>query len=207
MAMFSTARLLDSYRPRSQDRAELIEHKAGLVAVVADGAGGMTGGSEAADTVVMWVKAFVSRVQNLDEPDQWRELLSKLDAQIACDDGQTTAVVAAITDTGICGASVGDSAAWVISPSGCDDLTGSQVQKPLLGSGSAKPVSFQKGFLGGTLLVASDGLVKYAPRQKICTLALDANLAGAGRKIIDLARLRSGALQDDVALILCRRCS
>ena len=59
--------------------------------------------------------------------------------------------------------------------------------------------------IDGTLLVASDGLVKYAPRERVCAAALEKNLPAAGRKIVDLARLRSGTLQDNVALVLCRR--
>jgi serine/threonine protein phosphatase PrpC len=84
------------------------------------------------------------------------------------------------------------------------DLTKDQVRKPLLGSGSAKPVAFRAERPRGTLLVASDGLVKYAPRDRICRLALEKDLPSAGRKIVDLARLRSGQLQDDVSLVLCR---
>ena len=40
---FETARILDSYRRQSQDRAEVIPVPAGLVIVLADGAGGMSG--------------------------------------------------------------------------------------------------------------------------------------------------------------------
>lgn len=203
--MFQTVRILDSYRLRSEDHAEIIQHKAGLVIVVADGAGGMTGGDEAADTIMMWVKAFASRTERLHNPAQWRDLLAKLDFQVSCGNGQTTAVVAAVTEEGICGASVGDSAAWTISPDGCCDLTKDQVQKPLLGSGAAKPVAFEKPGFDGTLLVASDGLVKYAARDRICATAIEKDLTAAGRHVIDLARLRSGTLQDDVAIVLCRR--
>ena len=205
--MFDTIRILDSYRKRSEDRAEVISHKSGLVIVLADGAGGISGGAEAADTVVMWTKAFVSGNQILNDPAQWAEFLSKLDYQINCGggSGNTTAVVASVTEEGICGASVGDSAAWIIHRTTCLDLTRDQVQKPLLGSGCAKPIPFQNKGFDGTLMVASDGLVKYAAREKICRIVAEKDLAAAGRGILDLARLRSGQLQDDVARSMSKK--
>ena len=60
--------------------------------------------------VVMWVKSFVSRTENLGVPEQWAELLTKLDFQISCQGGQAAAVIVAVMENGICGASVGDSA-------------------------------------------------------------------------------------------------
>jgi len=204
--MFETFRILDSYRKRSDDRAEAIPHAGGVVIVLADGAGGTSGGAEAAGTVVMWAREYVtSGRRDLDDPAMWAEFLAKMDFQISCEGGQTTAVVVAATAEGLCGASVGDSAAWAISASGCCDLTGNQVHKQLLGSGSARPVPFQTQGFSGTLLVASDGLVKYARRELICRCALEKDLPSAARKIVDLARLRSGQLQDDVSLVLCRR--
>ncbi len=202
--MFQTARILDSYRRRSEDRAEVVQHNSGVVVAVADGAGGMSGGDEAANFVVMWVKSFVSRTENLGVPEQWAELLTKLDFQISCQGGQAAAVIVAVMENGICGASVGDSAAWVVG-NGCDDLTRNQVQKPLLGSGAAKPVAFERAAWDGTVLVASDGLVKYASREKICGTAAQREFASLGREIVNLARLRSGALQDDLSLVLVRR--
>jgi serine/threonine protein phosphatase PrpC len=59
--------------------------------------------------------------------------------------------------------------------------------------------------LQGVLLLATDGLLKYAPEQKIRHLATDANVSVAAAKLVDVARMASGALQDDVAVIVCRR--
>lgn len=202
--MFRTTRILESYRRRSEDRADVVAVPSGVVIVLADGAGGTSGGAEAADTVMMWVKAFAAGAGDIHKPAQWADLLGRIDSQIAMQGGQTTAVIAAVSPGGICGASVGDSAAWLIQPDGHVDLTAGQVRKPLLGSDAARPMPFEHAEFRGTLLVASDGLIKYAPPQRICEAARIGDLNAAGRRLIDLVRLRSGALQDDVSLVLCR---
>jgi hypothetical protein len=55
------------------------------------------------------------------------------------------------------------------------------------------------------LLVASDGLIKYAKQASIARIASGADLASAARSLVDLVRLRSGQLQDDVSIVLCRK--
>jgi serine/threonine protein phosphatase PrpC len=115
-----------------------------------------------------------------------------------------TAVVASVGPTGIEGASVGDSEAWIINSDGQKRLTRNQIRKPLLGSGSAYPVPFASGILDSTLLVASDGLFKYTDFENICPVALLENVDAAAAGLIELVRLPSGALWDDIAVILCR---
>jgi len=46
--------------------------------------------------------------------------------------------------------------------------------------------------------------LKYARRERIVALAQGPDLQAATRALTDLPRLRSGALPDDVGLILCR---
>jgi serine/threonine protein phosphatase PrpC len=205
MMTFDTAQLTCPWQKRCQDRAEVVPHPQGIVAVVSDGAGGVSGGAEAAGTVAMWVKACTTRTSDIRAVAQWGELLAKLDQQLMYTTGQATAVVVAVHSDGLAGASVGDSAAWLIGSDGYDDLTASQTQKPLLGSGGAKPKVFERPAMTGTLLLASDGLVKYASPARICELARLANLRQAAEALVDAVRLRSGALQDDVGIILCRR--
>ena len=206
--MFQTAQITEAYGTRGQDRVAVIEHPAGIVAVVADGAGGTSGGAEAADTLLLWVRAYADRATDLGDPFQWAALLERVDRQIAAANGQTTAVVVAATRDGLCGASVGDSAAWLIpdgNANAYDNLTANQARKPLLGSGSARPVAFERPSGDHTLLLASDGLVKYAPPHRICGIARDRDLTSATRRLVDAVRLKSGALQDDVGLVLLRR--
>ena len=63
---------------------------------------------------------------------------------------------------------------------------------------------FRSGPLRGTLLVGSDGLFKYADADAICGAVRDAPLGAAPERLVGLVRLRSGALWDDVSILLCR---
>jgi hypothetical protein len=56
-----------------------------------------------------------------------------------------------------------------------------------------------------TLLLASDGLLNYASAERIAACAGGADLDAVARELVDLVRLRSGALPDDVAILLGRR--
>ncbi len=62
-----------SYRVRSEDGAEVIEHPHATVIVLADGAGATSGGADAADTVLTWVRGFVTPEEQLplSEPSGW----------------------------------------------------------------------------------------------------------------------------------------
>jgi hypothetical protein len=96
---------------------------------------------------------------------------------------------------------VGDSEAWLIEDGVV--LTEGQQRKPLLGTGAAKPVAFEAK-LAGTLLVASDGLFKYARKADILAHARLERLDDAIHALTDAVRLPSGQLQDDVAIVACR---
>jgi serine/threonine protein phosphatase PrpC len=103
----------------------------------------------------------------------------------------------------IVGASAGDCGAWLIHDQ-IDDLTEQQVRKPLVGSGSAVPISFRRPLRGGTLLLASDGLFKYARRNDIAEVAVREDLDTVARDLIRLPQFRSGDVPDDVGVALCR---
>ncbi len=83
------------------------------------------------------------------------------------------------------------------------DLTGNQRRRPFIGQGTAWPQTFQSE-ASGILLVASDGLFKYASPEDICAAVRRNVLEDAVERLINLVRLRSGSLWDDVSLILCR---
>jgi PPM family protein phosphatase len=53
--------------------------------------------------------------------------------------GETTAVIAVVDESGVNGASVGDSGAWQVEPAMHIDLACQQIRKPLIGSGEAVP--------------------------------------------------------------------
>ena len=116
--------------------------------------------------------------------------------------GQCTAVVVEISEGRVLGASVGDSGAWMLTGKAIIDLTENQHRKPLLGSDEAMPMGFGPIELSGRLLIATDGLFKYARASDIEQRAMGVSLNDAVEKLIAGVRLRSGALQDDVGIIL-----
>jgi serine/threonine protein phosphatase PrpC len=186
-------------RGAGQDRAGVREVGDGIVIALADGAGGTNGGAKAAQAVVDAV--FTAAPQG----PVWPLLLGELDRDTArLGGGQSTAIVLSVTGAGIVGAAVGDSCAWVIRGTGIDDLTAAQHRKPLLGAGCAPYAVRGRSLNGGTLLVASDGLIKYTSQTNIARIAGGADLGVVARSLVNLVRMRSGALQDDVSIVLCR---
>jgi PPM family protein phosphatase len=185
-------------RGTGQDRAVARTTEDGVLIALADGAGGTANGAFAAQAVIDVALAMPARGAD------WRSVLEQLDGDARLQGGQTTAVVLSVSEAGIDGASVGDSGAWVIRGTEIEDLTAGQPRKPLLGGG-CDPAPIRGGPLAsGTLLVGSDGLLKYARRSDIARIAISPDLQRAARELIDLVRLESGALQDDVSVVLCR---
>jgi serine/threonine protein phosphatase PrpC len=116
--------------------------------------------------------------------------------------GQCTAVVVEISEGRVVGASVGDSGAWLLTGKAIVDLTENQHRKPLLGSDEALPMGFGPIELSGRQLIATDGLFKYATETDIAQRATALSVNDAVDKLIAGVRLLSGALQDDVAIVL-----
>lgn len=181
-----------------EDRAAHFVTRLGGVLVVADGAGGTGDGARAAEAVI----AAVATNLELHDAEAWAALLARVD--MALRHGETTVVVVSIAGDQLRGASVGDSGAWLIDADGYRVLTEGQPRKPLLGSGRAVPVPFAASLGERTLLLASDGLLNYTSPQRITDLAMASTLPGLAKRLCDLVRLRSGALPDDVAVLLAR---
>jgi serine/threonine protein phosphatase PrpC len=186
--------------PAGADRAAALPTPGGYLAAVADGAGGTGGGAATAERLITALSKLTAEAGSAD----WWTVLLELDEELARGrGGETTGVVAFVSADRVTGASVGDSAAWLISPSGgFTDLTVHQRRKPLIGSGEALPVEFQAEFRGGRLLLASDGLLKYTTAERICELAMAESLTDAVSALVECVRLPSGGLQDDVAVVL-----
>lgn len=187
---------------RAQDRAAVIPRGEWVVFIVADGAGNSVAGATAADAVLDAMRA-------MEAPFTAEKIGEKL---TAVDDalesgGETTAVVVAIGPMEIVGASVGDSIGWLVGKAGAaDDLSEGQLVKPLIGSGGAKPIGFTRARpAAGTLLLASDGLAKYAKAEVIVeALRTMTSLNDAPSTLVDLVRMKSGTLQDDVGIVIAR---
>jgi len=188
---------------RSEDRLAVHRTPTGSVMIVADGAGGVCGAAIAAQSVCDFLGARA--LQATGDGRYWADALRDADAALAAAShgGLTTAVVVEVHGRSFCGASVGDSGAWAITESGIVDLTAGQSRKPLVGSSAARPVAFGPVPARGRLLVATDGILKYARREIIATCALRPNVDDGAAALIDAVRVRNGRLQDDVALILC----
>ena len=185
--------------PSGADRAIAVPSEAGYFVAVADGAGGTGGGASAADRLILALTKLTAQAASAD----WWSVLLELDEELAGRGGETTAVVAFVDSDRVRGASVGDSAAWLISPAGeMTDLTVHQRRKPLIGSGEALPVEFEAELRGGRLLLATDGLTKYVTAERICALATKGSVVKAADSLTACVRLPSGGLQDDVAVVI-----
>jgi serine/threonine protein phosphatase PrpC len=184
-----------SAKRNGDDRAEALPRVGGHLLVLADGAGGTAGGAAAADAVLA-----SAQTGSLNSPSDCVHLLRDLDGQLAIV-GQTTAIVLVVQDGQVFGASVGDSSAWLLAVASITDLTQYQKSKPLLGSGNAEPTGFGPIPCVGRVLVGSDGLFKYVPYERIRDLASTLPIADVPAALVAAARLRSGALQDDIAVI------
>jgi serine/threonine protein phosphatase PrpC len=197
------SRLVAAAHAHGDDRVEIIPSGSDLVLVVADGAGGTGGASRAADAVILIVREAVAcaRGRRLDAA----ALIGMADRRVASSaaSGLTTAVIAVVSGTSIAGASVGDSGAWLVGLHDHVDLTAGQVRNPLIGSGAVVPKSFA-ATLSGTLLLATDGLLKYAACDRIRAAARHSDIELVPERLVALVRLRSGALQDDVGVLVCR---
>jgi hypothetical protein len=204
-----TARLAVSAGPGAgEDRVDVIPCAGGLVIVVADGAGGSGAGAHAADLLLARVRAAAGQARRVEDVDA-AGILAEADRALLADrsGGQTTGVIALVTAADVSGASIGDSQAWVIGAdtSFARELTERQLRQPLLGSGRAVAVPFAAAATpGATLIVATDGLFKYAPAAKLRAAACAPRLDDVPPLLLELVRLRSGDLPDDVAIAAWR---
>lgn len=187
------------------DRATVVMCPDVAVIVIADGAGGTGTGGRAADALCARVSEAAR--QGLRGSDAWATCLRDADREAATTGifGESTALVVEVSRVGVCGASVGDSEAWLLGATATIDLTRDQQRKPLVGSGRARATPFGLAGFVGRLLVATDGLFKYAPPSKLIELGGHGSLDDAADSLVNSVRLRSGSLPDDVAVVLARR--
>jgi serine/threonine protein phosphatase PrpC len=185
--------------PGLQDRLSVLNHGDKTIIALADGAGGMSGGAQAAQYVIDQTQQHISAIHN---PTDCETLLHKIDRDLAdrASGGETTGIILAIDQTQVFGASVGDSEAWFFATDQKHHLTKGQFRKPLLGSGEALAVKFQHPATPGILLVASDGLWKYTSYEKIADSLKQGLTPDLPQRLVSLVRLRSGALHDDIAI-------
>lgn len=187
--------------PENQDRGAVIEASVGLIMVVADGAGGQSGGAEAAAMAVELVRQTAN---DFRDANACVALLQNMDRAISQDRvaGETTCALAVVTRAGVYGASAGDSGVWVVNESGFINLTERQSRKPFISSGSAWPMLFDYRITDrDSLLLATDGLLKYTGSERIVAICRTEVCSHVPRRLIELVRYPSGALPDDVTVI------
>ena len=168
--------------------------------VIGGGSAGYSGAAAAA--MACSIAAQRLRTGGTGTAEDWARCLYEADQTVVRTGGQCTAVVVEISEGRVVGASVGDSGAWLLTGNAIVDLTENQHRKPLLGSDEALPMGFGPIELSGRLLIATDGLFKYATEGDIAQQARALSVNDAVDKLIAGVRLLSGALQDDVAIIL-----
>jgi serine/threonine protein phosphatase PrpC len=169
-----------------------------MLVIVADGAGGVGGGATAAETLC-------SALESCVKGTPWESWLAQRDREMSTSktQGLAAAVVLQVANDGaILGASVGDCEAWILEDGQPRSLTSGQQRKPLLGSGAAIPVAFTGNLSRGTLVVGTDGLWKYTNLVRIREAAAARPHEAATQSLTDAVRLRSGSLQDDVAVFV-----
>jgi len=201
--MLEIAHRVASAQRAGDDRVAILHAPGADVLIVADGSGGTSGAAEAAERAIRELAAAINAT-SVSEPAPWSAMLHRADVTMAGGRGQCALALVAISGAQVTGASVGDCCAWLLHDGAIEDLTERQVRKPLLGSGRALPVGFAGTLARSTLLVASDGLWKYGRRERIAAIACAPDLQVAVRDLVDLPRLLSGQLPDDIAVVLCR---
>jgi len=198
------ARLLASSRRSSEDLAAVFERGDDLVIVVADGAGGLRGGAAAGDTLVEVVRGMLAdRAIDVHDARAWMGAFRAADLNLAAEmAGETTAVLVVVGKHEIVGISAGDSEAWLVNADSIDDLTGSQ-KRMRLGSGRMIPIPFHRSLVRGSLVVATDGLFKYAAVDAIAAAVRTEGEADTmTRHLASLAQTQAGTYHDDLAVVV-----
>ena len=194
---------VEQAQEKGQDRASALQVGDADVLLLADGAGGISGGAEAAEKTIQLMKDHFLCKGVPEEYISLEEELRQIDISLFEDSaaGECTVIIAVIQSNHIIGASVGDSLCWTFNQMFDYELTRLQHKKPLLGSGNAIPIGFGPFEIDCFLVMASDGLFGYTTIENIKATLKDP-LEQIPTCLINLVRLRSGALNDDVSIIV-----
>ncbi len=209
LATYSTATAVasSSFHAKSQDTAQTFERDGALVVALADGGGGMRDGEAASRSLVATVEAAVGdRAFVLERAQSWVDLFRSADSALATHGAQeTTGLVVVLHARGLVGISTGDSEAWIVKSHGVDNLTIGQHTQHRLGSNQATAATFERSSLDGVLVIATDGLFKYAAPDVIARIVRGNAIGVAVDGLVELVRLRSGRHANDVAVVLVRQ--
>lgn len=167
----------------------------------------MRSGEEASLGLVAFVESAVNDPAfAVEHPQAWIDLFHTRDKALAANGTeQTTGLVVVLGPRGLMGISAGDSQAWLVTSSRVDDLTIGQHTRDRLGSGHAIAAPFQRASLDGVLVMGTDGLFKYAAPDVIARIVRRNPIGPAAESLVELVRLRSGRVAEDVSVVLVRR--
>lgn len=186
------------------------------ICVLADGQGGRPGGQEAAQAACRSAVESVCTYspKELSKPKTWLKILRAADAAVHAlpEAGATTLVGLSITNTTICGASSGDSAAVLLNVyDQYHELSADQIKNPPVGSGRAKFVPFSQSFIDPWLvMLASDGLWKYVGWEGVKTVLRRGQInENQSAEIVDALAAAAreagqGILRDDTTMIVIK---
>ena len=193
----------------NQDRFVVTPVPRGMLVVMCDGAGNSVAAGRAAGAVV---REIVVRHEHMSLADLERHV-STMDTGLARARpwAETTCVALWVTEHEVYGVSTGDSEAWWVGPDDELELTRDQ-PRGRLGSGNARVRSFRRLREGGRVVVGTYGLFKYAQQECWVQLARTQPTENLARRLVTLARLPNGRLQDDAtgggdSLATRRECS
>jgi serine/threonine protein phosphatase PrpC len=208
VSRFVSAIRVASHRPHSEDRVEIHECDDALVIVVADGAGGISGGATASEMVIEAVRRRTGeRPFDAYDVRAWSDVLTHADEQLAQSPGagETTAIVTVVGPHGIAGVSAGDSEVWVVRDDRRVERLTEKQNRTRLGTGLSRPTTFYRRTTEGVLVAATDGLFRHAATKSIVTCcAAGDNPAVIADGLVSLPILRSGTYPDDVAVAVVR---
>lgn len=186
----------------NQDRYVATPVPRGALVIVCDGAGGIRGGARAAECVT---REIVIRAEHFDLSELERCMLT-VDSVLQNERvyGETTCVALWVTSQEIYGVSTGDSEAWWVGDDAAVELTAKQ-SRSRLGTGISCVAAFRRLREGGRVVVGSDGLFAFAARERWLRVAREAPAGEVARRLVDVARLPSGRLQDDATVVVVSR--
>lgn len=208
-----------------QDRVSAFRRHRDLIVHLAGGAGGVAGGAATAEficekslkgdpaTALSYLDATIHQLASGGKTGKLMKVLLSAESDSifknmpadeppASSYGLASAAIATITDDGeITGASVGDCKVWIFeNGKPPEEPTMLQSHRPLLGEGNAIHTRFNGRLTQGVLVMATDGLWKYADWDRITKILRTLPAEKVADFLVASARLPTGELQDDIAV-------
>ena len=200
---YSIDTFLEQSSQNGADALTILYGKERVLICLADGAGGTSGAKEASEMIMQWAKENQKTLETCVTVESLEEQVNRLDKAMyqTKDVGESTLVMALLSETQIMGVSVGDSKCWMFGKDFDHELSLMQHRKPLLGSGEATAIGFCMEMMG-TVVIGSDGLFDYTSIEKIKKESQNKN--ATAKSLAMLAQESTGGFQDDISVVLVK---